>query len=223
MVIKVNLVDDHKVVTDGLRLILSHHEDIEILDIASSGEQLLAQLVERQPDIITLDYNLTDQYNSTALNGLETAKKVMALYPDVKILILSMHVSEDVIVPCVESGIHGYMLKSENDFDIYKAVKRLYEQGQYFSPEIATQLVASIRHFHEEIIHITEREQVVLENLFTGKSVREIGDKLYISSRTVETHRKHLFFKFKVKNTIQLIYKAVQLGILKKANSGINI
>jgi DNA-binding NarL/FixJ family response regulator len=219
MKIKVNLVDDHKVVTDGLRLILSHHEDIQILDIASSGEQLLSQLVKRQPDIIVLDYSLTDQNNSSAMNGFDTSKKVMALYSDIKILILSMHGSKEIIVPCVEYGIHGYMLKSENDFDIYQAIKRLYLQGQYFSPEIANQLVSTMRQYHQEFIHITDREKIVLEYIFTGMSAIEIGDKLCISARTVNTHRNHLFEKFEVNNTVHLIYKALQKGTLKIVQS----
>lgn len=128
--VSVNIVVDHKVVTDGLMMTLSSEKDIEVFDVAQSGEQLLSQLSQRTPDIIILDYNLISKDNSESMNGLQTAKKVMSKFPKIKILMLSMHDSPAIIVTCIESGIHGYMLKGEKYFNVYHAVKQLYEKRQ---------------------------------------------------------------------------------------------
>jgi DNA-binding NarL/FixJ family response regulator len=213
--ISVNLLDDHKVVTEGLRSILSHHEDIRILDTASSGKQLLSQLVGRQPDIIITDFSLTNEHDSKAMNGLETAVQVMARYPIIKILMLSMYHNPEIVMPCIESGVHGYMLKSEKDFDIYKAVKKLCEEGAYFSPEIASQMAQMIKEYGLNSISLTENEQKTLQALFNGNSAKEIASLLNIGKRTVETHRKNLLQKFEAKNTAHLVHLAIERGFLK--------
>ena len=212
MKIKVNIVDDHKIVADGLRLILSDEEKIEIQDIAHSGEIAVAQLVDRQPDVILLDYSLSSEKGK--MNGLETAEKILEAYPDIKIMMLTMHDSADFIVPCITAGVHGYMLKSERNSDIGAAIEQLYHYGQYFSPEVAKDLAVSIRKQGEEKIPISEREQEVLEALFKGSSTKEIAEELFISHHTVETHRKNLIQKFGAKNSVHLIYLALQKGLL---------
>jgi DNA-binding NarL/FixJ family response regulator len=220
--ITVNLVDDHKVVTDGLVLELSRENDIEILDIAESGEQLLNQLLIKQPEIIIMDYTLTSDPDSKAMNGLEASKKVMELYPNIKILMLSMHAHSDVIIPCMQAGIHGYILKGEKTFDIYKAVKQLYTKGEYFSPEISSQMAQKIKEYGQNSIALTEKEHQTLQALFNGNSAKEIGLLLNIGKRTVETHRKNLIQKFEAKNTAHLVHLAIEKGFLKVSTPVIN-
>ncbi len=216
--IKVNLVDDHKVVSDGLSLVLNDEEGIEVVNIAQSGKQLLAQLVDDQPDIIVMDYSLGRKNNLEIMNGLDTAKEVLLNYPTIKILMLTMHSSPEVVVPVVEAGVHGYMLKSEKDFDITKAIRRMYEEGDYFSPEIAPQLAMNITRYRQNHIDITAREQEVLEVMFKGNTAKEIAEILFISPKTVETHRKHLLEKFGAKNSLHLVYKALKLNYLRPSN-----
>lgn len=211
--ITIYLVDDHKVVTDGLLSVFQGEDNFEVLNTAQSGPQLLGQLVDQQPDVIVLDYSL-NKSGDDGMNGLETAKRVMEEYPDIKLLMLSMHSAPDVIVPVVEAGVHGYMLKSERGFNMVEAVRRTVEEGSYFSPEIAPQLAMHVRQYRTNFIDITDREQEVLETLFLGNSAKEIGEILHISTKTVETHRKHLLEKFEAKNSIQLIHKALEKGYL---------
>lgn len=213
--IKVNFLDDHKIVTEGLHSALSKKADIEILDIAHSGEQLLSQLVNRQPDIIITDYSLTDHPNDNVLNGLETAIKVMALYPNIKILMMSFSDDPEVIIPCIESGIHGYILKGEKKFNIYNAVKQVFEEGQYFSSEITSHLARNMRHFKEEQVILAKREIEILGLLFNGKTAKEIGILLNISKRTVDNVRNRMLEKFDARNSFEMIQKALMQGILK--------
>ena len=213
MKITVNLVDDHKIVTDELSFVLSAEEDIEVLDIAHSKDMALSQLKQRQPDVILLDHNLDKDDESQ--NGHEVAKEVLKEYPEIKIMMLTMHNEPEVIVPCVSAGIHGYMLKSEQDADFGSAIRKLHLHGQYFSPSIAKDLALTIRKHTEEKIPLSSREKEVLVCLFKGASTKAIADQLFISTHTVDSHRKNLIQKFEANNSVHLIYLALQKGYLR--------
>jgi DNA-binding NarL/FixJ family response regulator len=216
MKIKVNIVDDHKVVTDGLRVILDGSDDMEVLNVANSGELALAQLrQESRPDVLLLDYSLKNPEGKPQMNGLETAEKVLSDYPTVRILMLTMHHDPEIIVPCVSAGVQGYMLKSEKDGDIGEAIRRLHLNGHYFSPEVARYLAVHTSKFDTEELAVSNREQEVLELLFQGMTTREIADELYLSHHTVESHRKNLINKFEARNSVHLIYLALKKGYLK--------
>ncbi len=213
--ISVNIVDDHQVVLNGLTSVLEPLEDILIQDVAQSGEMALAQLVSKQPDIVVMDYSLSTLPGEERLNGFETAIKIMEAYPQVKVLMLTMHDIADVIVPCIEHGIPGYMLKSERNFDIHKAISELFHRGNYFSPEISSFLARNIASFKDQSLDITTREQEVLEALFHGNSTKEISQQLNLSPNTIDTHRKNLLSKFDARNSLHLIYLALQRGYLQ--------
>jgi DNA-binding NarL/FixJ family response regulator len=215
MKITVNLVDDHRIVTDGIAMILNEDEDIEIMDIAQSGSMALAQLTTRTPDVLVLDYSLGEKGEEENLNGLKIAEQVLEKYPDVKIMMLTMHDNHEVIVPCITAGVHGYMVKSEKNADIVVSIKHLYEHGHYFSPEVAKDLAVSIRKHSMENVSLSEREQEVLDHLYKGSSTKEMAEKLFISHHTVESHRKSLIQKFEAKNSVHLIYLALHKGHLK--------
>jgi DNA-binding NarL/FixJ family response regulator len=210
--LKVNIVDDHPLIVDGLRLMLDGHSQIEVVDVAYSGEIALAQLVHTQPDIVLLDYSLTNDNDPQALNGLQTAERIMQSRSTVKILMLTMHDSPAVIVPCITKGAHGYMLKSERNTDVASAILQLDQLGFYFSPAIAKDLAANIRRHSLQGSSISACEQEVLEALFQGASSKEVADALCISAHTVESHRKNLIHKFNARNSVHLIYLALQQG-----------
>lgn len=212
MSITVNLVDDHKVVTEGLSFILGNEEGIEVMDIARSGVTALAHLAVRQPNVVILDYSLSGNDQS---NGLTIAKTILADFSEIRIMMLTMHNQPDVIVSCVSEGIHGYMLKSEEDADFASAIRQLYSQGHYFSPSVAKNLAISIRKYNEEKITLSPREREVLECLYKGASTKEIAEALFISHHTVDSHRKNLIHKFEAKNSVHLIYLALQKGFLR--------
>ena len=213
MKISVNLVDDHQIFTDGLAQILSEDEGIEVLDVAQSGSLALAQLVKRVPDVILMDYSL-GKSGEEERNGLKVAETIISQYQEVKIMMLTMHDTAEVIVPCITAGVHGYMLKSEKNADFGAAIRQLYQQGHYFSPEVAKDLAVSIRKHSKDSVTLSQREQEVLECLYKGSSTKEIAEELFISHHTVESHRKNLIHKFEAKNSVHLIYLALQKGFL---------
>jgi len=213
MTITVNLVDDHQIVTDGLSLILSNHPDIEVQDIAQSGSIALAQLSNRTPHIVLLDYSL-NQGGDDYFNGLKVAQTIISRHPQVKIMMLTMHHNTQVIVPCISSGVHGYMLKSEKNADFGAAIRHLHIHGHYFSPEVAKDLAINIRKHEEDTIELSEREKQVLDALYQGASTREIAEKFHISHHTVESHRKSLIQKFDARNSVHLIFLALKKGFL---------
>jgi DNA-binding NarL/FixJ family response regulator len=212
MNITVNLVDDHKVVTEGLSFILNGEADIEVMDIARSGSTALSQLNLRQPDVVIMDYSLD---GDKEVNGLNVARKILDAYPSVKVMMLTMHNKPEIIGSCISDGVHGYMLKSEKDADFASAIRQLHIQGHYFSPSVAKYLALNLRKHDQENIHLTEREQEVLECLYKGASTKEIAEALFISHHTVDSHRKNLIQKFEAKNSVHLIYVALQKGFLK--------
>jgi two-component system nitrate/nitrite response regulator NarL len=213
MSITVNLLDDHKVVTEGLSFILGNEEGIEVLDIAQTGAKALAQMKVRTPDIVLLDYSISE--DAETATGLQIAETILERHPSVKIMMLTMHNTPEVIVPCIALGVHGYMLKSEEDSDFAAAIHQLTRKGYYFSPSVAKDLALSIRKHNEQKIDLTEREQEVLESLYIGSSTKEIAETLFISHHTVDSHRKNLIHKFDAKNSIHLIYLALQKGFLR--------
>jgi len=215
MKIAVNLVDDHQIVTEGLSLILSGDEEIEVTDIAQSGAMAIAQLANKTPDVMLLDYSLGTIGEADDMNGLKVAEEILAKHPDVKIMMLTMHDTAEVIVPCITAGVHGYMLKSEKNSDVAAAIKHLYQYGHYFSPEVAKDLAVSIRSFNQDKVDLTLRETEVLKSLYHGSNTKEIAEELFISHHTVESHRKSLIQKFEAKNSIHLIYLALQDGHLR--------
>lgn len=212
--LKVHIVDDHQVIADGLQLMLGNHPDIEVSGVDHTGEMALARLVNTVPDVVLMDYSLS-RPDTEALNGLETAERILAEYSSVKIMMLTMHDAPNVIVPCVAAGVHGYMLKSERNSNVASAILALGRQGFYFSPSIAKDLAANMRKHSQDNGAVTEREREVLECLFKGGSTRDIADELFISIHTVDTHRRNLIQKLEAKNSIHLIYIALKKGILK--------
>jgi len=215
MSITVNLVDDHKVVTEGLSFILGNEKGIEVLDVAQSGEKALAQMAVRLPDVVILDYSLSEDKSDDTSNGLQIAETILERYPTVMVMMLTMHNKPEVIAPCISLGVHGYMLKSEEDSDFAAAIHQLIRKGYYFSPSVAKDLALSIKKHNEEKTNLSHREQEVLECLYTGSSTKEIAEALFISHHTVDSHRKNLIHKFEAKNSIHLIYLALQKGFLK--------
>ena len=215
MKITVNLVDDHKVVTEGLSFILGNEEDIEVLDTAQSGAIALVQLAERTPDVVILDYSLTEKESNEVSTGLDVAKTILERYPSIKIMMLTMHNKPEIIMPCISLGIHGYMLKSEEDADFAAAIRELVYKGCYFSPSVTKDLALGLRKHKEENIALTAREREVLECLYTGASTKEIAMSLFISHHTVDSHRKNLIQKFEAKNSVHLIYLALKKGVLR--------
>lgn len=210
--IDVYIADDHKMFTDGVELILAAENEINILGTARNGLQLLALLKNQLADVVLLDITMPE------MDGIATAKEIMKLYPKVKIMMLTMHNTIDHVIPMVKMGVHGYVLKNTGKTELINAIKQLHQNGQYYSSEVAAKLAAGIREHEEKTVKLTSREVEVLQLVFEGLSTLEIGEKLFLSPRTIETHRSNLLNKTDTKNTAQLINFALKNGFINKNN-----
>lgn len=206
--IDIYIADDHKMFTDGVELILASEPEINVLGVARNGKQLLGLLHSQPANVVLLDITMPE------MDGMATAEEIIKLYPAVKVMMLTMHNTIDHVVPMVKMGVHGYLLKNTGKTELVNAIKQLHENGQYYSGEVATKLAAGIREHEEKTIKLTAREKEILQLVFDGLSTLEISEKLFLSHRTVETHRSNLLSKTETKNTAQLINFGLNNGYI---------
>jgi DNA-binding NarL/FixJ family response regulator len=203
------IADDHKIFAEGLEFILNEEPTLSVAGIARNGKQLLGMLKNKTVDLVLLDITMPE------LNGEETAAEILNQYPNTKILMLTMHNTIDHIAPLIKLGVHGYILKNAGKAELLLAIETLMEGNTYYSSEIANTLATELRQFDDSKVSLTQREIEVLQLVFEGLNTTEIGERIYLSPRTVETHRSNLLAKTGAKNTAQLINYGLKNGLLK--------
>ncbi len=213
--LKIVITDDHALFRKGLKALLSDFRFIgEILEAANGIELLdLMEKEEKKPDIILLDIKMPE------MDGIEVTDKVKALYPDVKILILSMHDDEHLISHLIEKGVNGYLFKNSDPEDVEEAIIKVLDKEFYFNDNIS-QLVyrAFVGKNKKPALAdstFSNREIEILEMICLEHTNAEIAEKLFISQRTVEGHRKNMLSKTGVKNTAGLIIYAIKNNIVQ--------
>ena len=197
--VKVVLVDDHRIVLDGLVSLLESDPDFVILAALGSGEQVLEFLQQDQPDILVTDYSLP------GISGLELARTVKRDFPKIKIVALSMHDEAHLVRGILKEGVDGYLLKNIQQFELKNALKQIMLGMPYVSPEITKLLMNDLNHPTEENALLTDREKDILRLISKEFSNKQIAEKLFISERTVETHRKNIFRKTNTTSLVGLI------------------
>lgn len=207
--ISIYIADDHRIFAEGLENILSTEEAFTILGIARNGKQLLSMVQNQVPNIVLLDITMPE------MDGEETAKELLENFPQVKILMLTMHNTIDFIAPLLKMGVHGYALKNTGKAELVMAITTLMEKGNYYSSEIAHKLATELREYDEKQVKLTQRELEVLQLVFEGLSTTEISERIFLSPRTVETHRSNLLSKTGTNNTAHLIHYALKKGLIK--------
>ena len=195
---KVLLVDDHAIILDGLESLLKQDPDLEIVGKVDSVNFALPYLMRDEVSILISDYSMPD------INGLELVKKAKKLSPDIRIIILSMHDEPDVVQEIIRAGVDGYILKKYTHQELLQAIQIIRRGGQYWSPEINRILVRGLTK-PADTVQLTEREIEVLKLLTDELTSREIAERLFISERTVESHRKNLLRKTNSSTTVGLI------------------
>lgn len=205
--IKVALVDDHLLFRKGLRGILSTCDDIEVVAEASNGQEFLES--ESIFDVVLLDIDMP------CMNGFQTAERLLEINPESKIVILSMHSEGNYYFQMVELGVKGFLLKSSTIEQVHSAITVVAEGGSYFSQELLTSLVGSLKSPAIENDHLSVRELEILLLICRGLSNSEIGDKLFISKRTVDKHRANILEKSGCKNTANLVVWAIKNKIVE--------
>jgi len=212
--IKIIITDDQNLFREGLSLILSKDPCIEIISEAVDGQDLIDQLTHLQPDVILLDYTMPK------MDGFETFKIIQQQNPTIKVLILTMHFDESLMVFLMEQGIHGYLLKDEESEVVISAIKTVHKEGQYFSDYASKAIlnhlktaktVKKTRLTSNEKNSFSQREIELLGIIGQG-SRQEIADRLFISIKTVDFHLKNLREKAACSNTAALIKFAVENG-----------
>lgn len=198
------IVDDHYMVIEGIRSLLQNEKNIGWLGHATSATSCMAFLKTQQPDIILMDVNLPDK------SGIDLCKEVKELYPSILVLGLSTFNQQTVIRDMMENGASGYVLKNATKEELLEAIAASLKGKLYFSHEAAQAL-------HEkttELPLISRREKEVLLLIAEGLTNAEIAERFFISTSTVNTHRKSLLAKFDVKNTATLIAKGIRLKLI---------
>ena len=204
MIIKVFIVDDHYMVIEGIHSLLQNEKSIEWSGHATNAVSCLAFLQQQQPDVILMDINLPDK------SGIDLCKQVKEKYPSIFIIGLSTFNQLSFIQKMMDSGASGYLLKNASQTELMEAIETVAKGKIYFSDEASKTLQKN------EATHIilTRREKEVLELIAEGMTNNVIGQKLFISTATVDTHRKHLLAKLNAKNTASLVRMATQLQLI---------
>lgn len=205
MKIKVFITDDHYMVVEGIRSLLQHEPDIEWMGHAMNAASCLAFLQQQQPDIILMDINLPDK------SGIDLCKEVLEKYPGIYIIGLSTFNQQSFIQKMIDNGASGYVLKNATQQELMEGIHTVMSGRQYLSHEAAQSLR---KNNNGNTPVLTRREKEVLELIADGLTNNEIAEKLFISSTTVDTHRKNLLAKFEAKNIAALVKMAVHMQFI---------
>ncbi len=214
--IKIILVDDHQIVRDGIKALLNDAEDIDIISEAASYNELREKLKLQNPDIIVMDISLPE------ISGLEITKMLSETYPHLKVLILSMYTGEDFIFNAIKAGAKGYLPKNTTRKEIIDAIHAVFNNNEYYSESISKVILKSYVQKAKSSDSLPERaedklsarEIEILKYFAGGMSNQEIADKLFISIRTVESHKNHIMQKLELKSTVDLIKYAIKNKIV---------
>jgi DNA-binding NarL/FixJ family response regulator len=218
--IKVLLADDHTVVRQGLRALLSAEPDIEIVGEAENGRQAVQQVKRFLPDVVVMDIAMP------VLNGLEATRQISRLVPSAKVLVLSSYSDDDYIQKLTEAGAAGYLVKHSAGNELVKAIHEAYVGNAYFSPAVARRLRDHCRaamtypgHARRPADYLTTREAEVLQLIAEGRANKQIASELSISIKTVEKHRQQVMNKLGIHDVAGLTRHAIAKGIIE-ADSG---
>lgn len=217
MPIKIALADDHTLFREGVKLIINSCDDFMLVLDADNGQTLLEGIatLENIPDVVLLDLKMPVK------DGMETTKELKAAYPEIKILILTMIDQDDYIIHLLDLGANGYLQKNSSAAEVQMAIRKVAEKGFYFSDHVSQVMLTGLKRKRTQpqaldaMTKISAREKEVCELMAAGLTTNEIADRLFISTRTVETHRKNLMEKLGVKNSAGIIYRAVKEGLLQ--------
>ena len=209
---RILLADDHKIIRDGLRPLLEKETDMVVAGDAENGRKALQLTRKLNPDVVIMDVSMPD------LNGMDAARQILGEQPGVKVVALSMHSEKQYVEGMLKAGVSGYLLKDTAFEELVKAIRVVCAGKKYLSPDITDIVLQDYLHpaaatdDHPAIL-LTTREREVLQLIAEGRTTRETADKLHISVKTVETHRKNIMEKLGLRTVAELTKYAVREGI----------
>ncbi len=212
MAIKVLIADDHRIVREGLKTLLEFETDIEVVGVVGNGREAVKIAKENKPEIIIMDISMPD------LNGIDATRQILHELPDSKVVVLSMHTEEQFIRNILLAGASAYLFKDCAADELVNAIRRVNSGKKYLSLEISELLVREFvgSRWMEPVkgyIPLTDREREVLQLIVEGKSTKFISESLFISVKTVESHRKNIMDKLQLFTIPELTKYAIRNGI----------
>lgn len=212
MKIRVMLVDDHRIVRDGLRKLLEQNKDIEVAAEADNGRAALGLVKERQPDVVLMDICMSD------MNGIDATRNIISEAPQTRVVALSMHAEKRFVADMLKAGAHGYLLKDCSVDEIATAISAAMAGKTYISNEIAGMLARdalfpSSTNEPDIVSVLTAREREVLQLLADGKSTKDIAALQHVSLKTIETQRQHIMEKLGLYSVAELTKYAIRSGL----------
>lgn len=210
--IRLYIVDDHRIMIDGISALLKNNPAFEITGSHTSPLQALAEVLNAPPDILITDISMSE------LSGIELTQRLKKSLPSLKVLALSMYNDRETISEMLEAGINGYVLKNTGQEELVHALTKIAAGNMFFSDEVTAEMMKAIvkpkATEQKEAISLTAREIEIVKLIAAELSNAQIGEKLFISERTVETHRKNIFRKTNTKSVVGLIKYAYESKIL---------
>lgn len=223
--VKVLIADDHPIFRDGFKILLNKLEpgSVHLSGEAGDGKELVERVFNLQPHIVITDIQMP------VMDGIEATKRIKALSPQTEVIALSMFNEEHLVLDMLEAGASGYLLKNTSKTELEQAIRTVMDGGVYFAPETSVHLAKTIKQSAEkqnagkQIVRIenrsrkpklSERELEIIYLLCKGKTNKEIASELYLSPRTIESHREHLYEKTATKSAVALAIYAIKHGIV---------
>lgn len=215
--IKILLVDDHQIVRDGIRALLANVKDMDVTGEASSAQECIKKIRTVRPDLILMDISLPDQ------SGIDLCRLIRKEYPEMKIVMLSMHTGAEFITKSVQAGARGYLPKNTTRQELIEAIRTVHGGQEYYSSSITAPMLrgyadksrtAPIKSEQPET-NLTQREIEILRLTVQGLSNQDVANHLYISIRTVESHKNHIMQKLKLKTTAEMVMYAIKSKIVE--------
>lgn len=212
--IRILLVDDHAMFRAGIRALIDAEERLDVVGEASNGDEAVDRVRELKPDVVVMDLSMPGS------SGLDATRRIRALGIATQILVLTVHAEEEYLVPVVEAGASGYLTKTSADTDLLEAIRMVARGQVYLPPAAATLLLRRYQQSEAEsgpgLEDLSPREQEVLSLTAEGYSSREIGEKLFISPKTVDTYRARIMQKLGLSHRSEVVRFALKVGLLTK-------
>lgn len=205
--IKILLVDDHKLLRDGLKNIIEQRADMHIIGEASNGREAIKKCSKLQPHVVVMDVAMA------GLNGIEAASQIHKNHPEIRIIGASMHSSKQFIQGMFNAGALGYLLKDGDAEELIAAIITVMENRKYLSKDINQEILISLNNEDEDKKELSFREKEVLQLIAEGNSSKEIGEILFLSSKTVDVHRNNIMKKIDIYTISELTKYAIQKGL----------
>jgi len=210
--IKVGLVDDQPLFRAGIHSLLKDFDNLQVMLEASNGKELFDQLKRQKPHVILLDIEMPE------MNGIETTIQLKEKYPEIKIIILTMHNEEEFIFDLMTKGAHGFLPKDKSVEEVVDAIYAVMEKGKYYNEEVMDIMVKGSKGLvrNLQLNSLTEREIEIIKMICKQKTNKEIGEKLGVSMRTIENHRTTILVKTNTKNVAGIVMYALKHKLISR-------